>query len=393
MLKYVMKRAIFTIILVVAMVVGASAQQRGFNLIVVGDTQPQTEAQFAELEHTILPHIATIVEEYRATSELPTAILLTGDVVWDTMEFLPRVKSLFEGLGVEVYAVIGNHDHDRTVSADERRAEEPYEHTFGQRYYTFRMGDTHFVALDNIAFQSYEKYSLSVDGEQRRWLRRVVRDIPEGERVAVAMHAPAFNYNNNKKPYSYTRKLLRILDDHRVNFITGHRHRHAVAEYGDNVIEHNVAQVNGNLWFAPICSDGMPRSVFCIEERDGEWQWHYRVLGEPASKQIVVWQENMVDGNEEYIVAKVVGWDDSWSVEWIENGKPMGAMEQLSILDPDYMHYVENEAAYSDEIMARLRRSARPHSHYFRCRRTSSDDHITIVATDRFGRVFSETIE
>lgn len=33
-------------------------------------------------------------------------------------------------------------------------------------------------------------------------------------------------------------------------------------------------------------------------------------------------------------------------------------MEQIEIVDPDYMRYVEEEADYSDIIMARLRRSA-----------------------------------
>ena len=71
----------------------------------------------------------------------------------------------------------------------------------------------------------------------------------------------------------------------------------------------------------------------------------------------------------------------------------MGAMEQIEICDPDYMRYVEEEADYSDIIMARLRRSAYPHRHYFRCRRTVENSEITIVATDRFGREFRLSVE
>ena len=85
---------------------------------------------------------------------------------------------------------------------------------------------------------------------------------------------------------------------------------------------------------------------------------------------------------------KVIGWDNQHRVEWSENGVKMGAMEQITILDPDYVYYVENEADYNDTIMQRLRRSAHPHSHYFRCKRTSPDSGITISVTDRFGREF-----
>lgn len=369
-----------------------SAQERGFNLVVVGDTQPQTEAQIAELEGVLLPQIRAIVEEYRATG-YPTAVILTGDVVWDTMEFLPRVKTMFEGLGVPLYAVIGNHDHPADVVDNERLAKKNYEAVFGDRYYTFTMADTRFFALDNIRYTDHDNYTIGVDRKQLRWLKREMRKVGAEERVAVLMHAPAVNYRSGGEVLDYAEDIVDIVGDRELHFITGHRHRHATADIAPRIIEHSVAQVNGNLWFAPICSDGTPRGVFCIEERDDEWSWQHRILGEDLNYQLVTWDEGVVKDNEEYVVAKVIGWDSKWRVEWLENGVNMGVMEQIEIVDPDYMRYVEEEADYSDIIMARLRRSAYPHKHYFRCRRTVENSEITIVATDRFGRVFKHVVE
>lgn len=369
-----------------------SAQERGFNLVVVGDTQPQTEAQIAELEGVLLPQIRAIVEEYRATG-YPTAVILTGDVVWDTMEFLPRVKTMFEGLGVPLYAVIGNHDHHADVVDNERLAKKNYEAVFGDRYYTFTMADTRFFALDNIRYTDHDNYTIGVDRKQLRWLKREMRKVGAEERVAVLMHAPAVNYRSGGEVLDYAEDIVDIVGDKELHFITGHRHRHATADIAPRIIEHSVAQVNGNLWFAPICSDGTPRGVFCIEERDDEWSWQHRILGEDLNYQLVTWDEGVVKDNEEYVVAKVIGWDSKWRVEWLENGVNMGVMEQIEIVDPDYMRYVEEEADYSDIIMARLRRSAYPHKHYFRCRRMVENSEITIVATDRFGRVFKHVVE
>lgn len=369
-----------------------SAQERGFNLVVVGDTQPQTEAQIAELEWVLLPQIRAIVEEYRATG-YPTAVILTGDVVWDTMEFLPRVKTMFEGLGVPLYAVIGNHDHPADVVDNERLAKKNYEAVFGDRYYTFTMADTRFFALDNIRYTDHDNYTIGVDRKQLRWLKREMRKVGAEERVAVLMHAPAVNYRSGGEVLDYAEDIVDIVGDRELHFITGHRHRHATADIAPRIIEHSVAQVNGNLWFAPICSDGTPRGVFCIEERDDEWSWQHRILGEDLNYQLVTWDEGVVKDNEEYVVAKVIGWDSKWRVEWLENGVNMGVMEQIEIVDPDYMRYVEEEADYSDIIMARLRRSAYPHKHYFRCRRMVENSEITIVATDRFGRVFKHVVE
>lgn len=383
-----MRKILLTLLLLATL---THLRGEGFNLIVVGDPQPQTEEQIGRLERDIIPQIGAIVEQYRATG-YPTAILLTGDVVWDTMPFHPRVKALFESLGVPVYAVIGNHDHPADISDNERLAERYFEHTWGDRYYSFTLGNTHFIALDNIRYSDHDNYTIGIDRKQHRWLRRNLRKADNAQRIAIAMHAPAVNHRNGEV-LDYANEIIDMVGDRELHFITGHRHRHATADITPRIIEHSVAQVNGNLWFAPICSDGTPRGVFCIEERDNKWRWQHRILGQNEDFQLVAWREGFVKAHEEYIVAKVIGWDDKWRVEWLENGVTMGAMEQIEIIDPDYTRYVEHEADYSEIIMARLRRSAHPHKHYFRCRRTMEDSEITIVATDRFGRTFTCTVE
>ena len=367
-----------------------AAQQSGFNLVVVGDPQPQTEEQITRLERDIIPQIATIVDEYKATG-YPTAILLTGDVVWDNMDFLPRVKADFEALGVPVYAVIGNHDHNKHHKNNQPRAEQDYINAWGERNQTFMLGETLFVTLDNIDYATKESYSLKVDADQLIWLAEVMDEYAYVEHVAVCMHAPATSHRTGGF-IPYAKPIVRIIGERKIDLITGHGHRHFTADHTPEIIEHSVAQVNGNLWFAPICSDGTPLGVFCVEERNGEWMWHHRILGKDADEALITYPVGRVKEHEEYVVVKVVGWDSKWQLSWSENGSYMGAMEQISILDPDYMYYVENEADYREKYMKRLRRSARPHRHYFRCKPTIENSEITITATDRFGRVYTTTL-
>ena len=366
------------------------AQPRGFNLVVVGDPQPQTEEQITRLETQIIPQIATIIDEYKATG-YPTAILLTGDVVWDNMDFLPRVKADFESLGVPVYAVIGNHDHNKRYKNDQIRAEQAYVDAWGERNQAFMLGETLFVTLDNIDYATKESYSLKVDSDQLIWLAEVMDEYADVEHVAVCMHAPATSHRTGGF-IPYAKPIVRIIGERKIDLITGHGHRHFTADHTPEIIEHSVAQVNGNLWFAPICSDGTPLGVFCVEERNGEWMWHHRILGKDADEALITYPVGRVKEHEEYVVVKVVGWDSKWQLSWSENGSYMGAMEQISILDPDYMYYVENEADYREKYMKRLRRSARPHRHYFRCKPTTENSEITITATDRFGRVYTTTL-
>ena len=381
------RRLFTTLIATLLCLCSVVAQPRGFNLVVVGDPQPQTEEQITRLETQIIPQIATIIDEYKATG-YPTAILLTGDVVWDNMDFLPRVKADFESLGVPVYAVIGNHDHNKRYKNDQIRAEQAYVDAWGERNQAFMLGETLFVTLDNIDYATKESYSLKVDADQLIWLAKVMDEYADVEHVAVCMHAPATSHRTGGF-IPYAKPIIRIIGERKIDLITGHGHRHFTADHTPEIIEHSVAQVNGNLWFAPICSDGTPQGVFCIEERDGEWMWHHRILGKSADEALVVYPMGRVAEHEEYVVVKVVGWDSKWQLSWSEDGADMGAMEQIKILDPDYMYYVENEANYREKYMQRLRRSARPHSHYFRCKPTAENSEITITATDRFGRVYS----
>ena len=384
-------RILFTSLIALFLYTASSvAQQSGFNLVVVGDPQPQTEEQITRLEREIIPQIATIVDEYKATG-YPTAILLTGDVVWDNMKFLPRVKADFEALGVPVYAVIGNHDHNKRHKNNQPRAEQDYTNAWGERNQAFMLGETLFVTLDNIDYNSKDDYSLKVDTDQLIWLAELMDEYADVEHVAVCMHAPATSHRTGGF-IPYAKPIVRIIGERKIDFITGHGHRHFTADHTPDIIEHSVAQVNGNLWFAPICSDGTPLGVFCIEERDGEWMWHHRILGKDADEALITYPVGRVKEHEEYVVVKVVGWDSKWEISWSENGSYMGAMEQISILDPDYMYYVENEANYREKYMKRLRRSARPHRHYFRCKPTAENSEITITATDRFGRVYTTTL-
>lgn len=377
--------AFFTSLLTINIATAEEVKNNGFNLIVVGDSQPQTKKQLTELKEVIIPQIGTIVEEYRATG-YPTAILITGDIVWDTMRFLPRVKEAFESLGVPVYTVIGNHDHNRFHRYNEERAERNYIKTFGPRNQSFELGETLFLTFDNINY--YRSANEEIDSQQLVWLSELMEKTPSDKRVAVCMHASATDFTKGVlKPY--IKPLVSILGNREIHFITGHRHHHDTADISERIIEHNVAQVNGNLWYAPIVADGTPRGVFCIEERNGEWEWQHRILGESANKQLIIYPMQRVKEHEEYIVVKVIGWDDKWHLEWSEDGEMKGSMEQIEILDPDYMYYVENEAKYAEKYMERLRKSAHPHKHYLRCKPTSEGSHITITATDRFGRVFT----
>ena len=195
------------------------------------------------------------------------------------MYLMPRVREIFSTLGIPVYPVIGNHDHDLACDND-FDATHAYRENFGPAYYAFDMGGTHFIVLDDIEYYGKKEYDERVSDRQLAWVEKYTAYLPEGERVCVAMHAPAMKYWRDRWQMSSNRRLMKLLSKYELHFLTGHSHINSNYDITPGVVEHNVGQVNGNLWHAPLNSDGSTKGLSIITESDGRWSWLYRTLGQ-----------------------------------------------------------------------------------------------------------------
>ena len=185
-------------------------------------------------------------------------------------------------------------------------------------------------------------------------------------------------------------RLMDAFAGHELHFITGHTHVNSNYDIREGVVEHNVAQICGNLWYDPINKDGTPKGYQLFRECGGEFSWEYRSLGSPAVRQLRVWQPGQVEAFPGSVVAKIWNWDPCWTVVWYEDGRYRGAMQRIQIVDPDY-------AAHLDSLKnagRKLAKSQHPRisDFYFKARPSASAQTIEVVATDRFGRRYSERI-
>ena len=259
-----------------------------YELLAIGDPQPKTAAHFDRLRTEIIPELqrATALGKQRGTAQ---AALLLGDIVWDSPELFAGVREQFASLGIPVYGVIGNHDHDRNKYTD-REATENYRNHFGPTYYAFDMGRTHYIVLDDIVYHGAKKYDEQIDSLQLAWAAEYARRLPAGSRVCVAMHAPALKAWKGNQVMESAARLMDAFAGHELHFITGHTHVNSNYDIREGVVEHNVAQICGNLWYDPINKDGTPKGYQLFRECGGEFSWEYRSLGSPAVRQLRVWQ-------------------------------------------------------------------------------------------------------
>lgn len=359
----------------------------GYELLAIADPQPKSRKHFERLEQEIIPILIKRCAR-AAAADRPQAALILGDIVWDSPELMAGVKGLFGRLGIPVYPLIGNHDHDRAVSDDDASAEN-YRRCFGPTYYAFDLGRTHYIVLDDIIYHGDKRYDEQLDTLQLAWAARYARLLPAGSRVCIAMHAPVYKSWLNHTMVSIE-PLLAAFAGFELHFITGHTHINSNYELRDGVTEHNVAQLCGNLWHDPMNADGTPKGYQLFRESGDDFEWQYQSLDEPAERQLRLWLPGQVEGYGDRLVVKAWNWDSRWTVVWYEDGRYRGAMQRIHIADPDYTARLDS--LRSAGVRLSRAQSARPTNFYFAARPSAGTRLVTVVATDRFGRRYTEQL-
>ena len=356
-----------------------------YELLAIGDPQPKTAAHFDRLRTEIIPELqrATALGKQRGTAQ---AALLLGDIVWDSPELFAGVREQFASLGIPVYGVIGNHDHDRNKYTD-REATENYRNHFGPTYYAFDMGRTHYIVLDDIVYHGAKKYDEQIDSLQLAWAAEYARRLPAGSRVCVAMHAPAMKaWKGNQVMESAAKLMDAHTATNRIN--TGHTHstelRHPRRSRG--------AQRGTDLRKSVVRPDQQGRHAQrlpALPRVRRRVLVGYRSLGSPAVRQLRVWQPGQVEAFPGSVVAKIWKLGPCWTVVRYEDSRYRGVQWSAHPdVDPDCGAFDSPE-----KRRAELAKSQHPYSDfYFKARPSASAQTIEVVATDRFGRRYSERI-
>jgi predicted phosphodiesterase len=146
------------------------------------------------------------------------AILFLGDIAYNSgtydelqTRFFDIYANLFQR--VPVYAAIGNHDN-RTQNG------KPFEDAFlfpgNGRWYSFDLGDVHFVTLD----------TTRIGREQARWLDA---DLARTDRkfTVVIGHHPPYSAARRGPNRGFRRWFVPVLNRHKVELVlTGHEHHY-----------------------------------------------------------------------------------------------------------------------------------------------------------------------
>lgn len=335
----------------------------------------------------------TIADARAARSTLgsvPVFGVSCGDIMFNNLDLFPEYKAVVGQAGIPFFQVLGNHDVEAKAKTDEASSI-TFENHFGPRYYSFSVGEIHYVVLDDIFwFGSYIGY---LDQAQLTWLQRDLATVPVGGRVVVFCHIPPYHEEHlrmgQKSPgnsVTVTNRdlLYRLLEPFTATIIAGHMHFSEYLRDGRNDI-HIVGAACGAWWTADICGDGTPNGYGIYSVTGSTLELTYKSTGKPLTHQMRLYKPE-APGTE--LLANVWAAAPGWQVKWYADGNPMGKMERRNGKDPLAVALF----AGPDKPRKHTWAEADATDHLFYATPPAGTKNVTVEAVTGNGKIVNETI-
>ena len=415
------------------------SQVEEFRLLVLGDMHLARRTgdldQFAK--------VSTTISEYMDTAPGKVYALTLGDHAWDMYwvsnnfnltDYLNTINDTFGAKGVPFFFTMGNHDNEMEEAGDVDKARK-YIHTIAPTYYSFNIGDVHFIVLDDLDFTGVDsgkdnrsKYKKNFTADQLAWLQADLSHVDKSTLIVVSAHEPMAVPDN----LGWKEELdgadadktmfMSYFDGYNVHMITGHTHSIFNRELSPTFHEHNYGAVCGTWWWSGYLTSGIhigqegSPGGFGVFEFDGNTisnqyyqaacqnrNYQFRAYDMNKVKEFLTadyagghddWTKyyNYVQGFEDNaIFLNVWDWDEDWHIEVLEEDTPLTVTRVGNSYDPLHM------AAFTGP---RLKRSdaqgtspsfqTRKWNHFFKAIASSANSTVTVKVTDRYGNLFQE---
>jgi len=252
-----------------------------FECLVFGDAQPYFNMQVSYVRETAGRMLAA-----RDNSDTE-CLLFEGDVMGDDLSLYPRFKEIISVGDTPQYYVAGNHDIDFDAETDQHSFD-TFRREWGPEYYSFDIGNVHFVVLDNVRYpcngvdphpfcaaDARPTYNGVITGRQLEWLANDLANVPEDKLIVLNAHIPFQTFTDNTAAKHQTDNLtdlVEILGDRPALGLSGHTHTTeniVTGEYYEGWEENTgvgpapfhqivTGALSGSWWSGSLNDDGVP---------------------------------------------------------------------------------------------------------------------------------------
>ncbi|EKU91550.1 calcineurin-like phosphoesterase C-terminal domain-containing protein [Bacteroides oleiciplenus] len=359
---------------------------RNFTFIAISDPQVRNEKQLNRFISETLPDLK---ETLKQASGQEAYGMVLGDIVRDVMPLYAPYKEAISDLDMTMYHVIGNHDFDLQYAAlsqaenKDEYGESVFGDNFGPTDYSFNVGEIHIVAMKDIDYQGVKKYEEQFTPEQLEWLKKDLSYVKPGTTVLLNVHAPTAN--STAKGGGNARnaeQLFEILKDYKAHIFAGHTHFYENRIVTPDIYEHNIGAACGAWWAGHVNRCGAPNGYLVVKVNGDNVSWQYKATGRPFDYQFRIYKPGEFKSQPKYLVVNVWDYDSAWKLSYYEDGvEKSGVLEAFADEDQDYITMKEGKVTGYHTL------------HLFRVRPAEKAKSIKIVATNRFGESFTQTVD
>ena len=375
--------------------------------------------------------------------------LTLGDMTWDLYWYknnyaLPQYRETInrQVKNLQIYHTMGNHDNDFMTTSDYDAAVK-YVDCIGPTFYSFNIGQVHYVVMDNIDCSAYDgtdsrNYVKKLSNEQLKWLAKDLAYVDKSTPLIVAMHAQIYKPTSTGFAFDHdsanTEALLAALDGYEVHFVTGHTHKVYNITPDDDVVkgrdihEHNSGAICASWWWSGNLTPGVHVSIdgapggYAIWDIDGtDFAWLYKSTGWPEEYQFRSYDLNNVsfsmddvpnipsnvliqlaykkyvnaypENSDNEVLIKIWNWNSNWELSVVdERGKtleytPVWAYDPLHIAALSVPRFNNSGITSTPSFVTE---SA---THFFKVKADDADVDLTITVKDEFGHTWTEEMQ
>lgn len=375
--------------------------------------------------------------------------LTLGDMTWDLYWYknnyaLPQYRETInrQVKNLQIYHTMGNHDNDFMTTSDYDAAVK-YVGCIGPTFYSFNIGQVHYVVMDNIDCSAYDgtdsrNYVKKLSNEQLKWLAKDLAYVDKSTPLIVAMHAQIYKPTSTGFAFDHdsanTEALLAALDGYEVHFVTGHTHKVYNITPDDDVVkgrdihEHNSGAICASWWWSGNLTPGVHVSIdgapggYAIWDIDGtDFAWLYKSTGWPEEYQFRSYDLNNVsfsmddvpnipsnvliqlaykkyvnaypENSDNEVLIKIWNWNSNWKLSVVdERGKtleytPVWAYDPLHIAALSVPRFNNSGITSTPSFVTE---SA---TNFFKVKADDADVDLTITVKDEFGHTWTEEMQ
>ena len=375
--------------------------------------------------------------------------LTLGDMTWELYWYknnyaLPQYRETInrQVKNLQIYHTMGNHDNDFMTTSDYDAAVK-YVDCIGPTFYSFNIGQVHYVVMDNIDCSAYDgtdsrNYVKKLSNEQLKWLAKDLAYVDKSTPLIVAMHAQIYKPTSTGFAFDHDsanpEALLAALDGYEVHFVTGHTHKVYNITPDDDVVkgrdihEHNSGAICASWWWSGNLTPGVHVSIdgapggYAIWDIDGtDFAWLYKSTGWPEEYQFRSYDLNNVsfsmddvpnipsnvliqlaykkyvnaypENSDNEVLIKIWNWNSNWELSVVdERGKtleytPVWAYDPLHIAALSVPRFNNSGITSTPSFVTE---SA---TNFFKVKADDADVDLTITVKDEFGHTWTEEMQ